>query len=104
MTEIEAKSLKTQLELYRGIVEADSMIIHTVQSTASRLLSDVITPKMKFKPGQETVELNMTEFIAIKSVVSMLSTDGGFCMMNDWIKASYITPKEEKQKILSMLR
>ena len=34
MTKMEEKSLKAQIELLKGIKDADSMILHIVQSTA----------------------------------------------------------------------
>lgn len=104
MTEMEEKSLKAQIELLKGIKEADSMILHIVQSTASQILNDVVKPKMYTKEGQTTVELTIEEFAKIRVALAQLSTDDGFCQMNSWIKEKYIDPKKEKQKILSMLQ
>lgn len=104
MTEMEEKSLKAQIELLKGIKDADNMILHTVQSTASRILNDVVKPKMYTKEGQTTVELTVEEFAKIRVCLAQLSTDEGFCQMNGWIKEKYIEPKKEKQKILSMLQ
>lgn len=104
MTEMEEKSLKAQIELYKGIRDADNMILHTVQSTASQILNNVVKPKMYTKDGQTTVELTVEEFVKIRVALAQLSTDEGFCQMNAWIKEKYIEPKKEKQKILSILQ
>lgn len=104
MTEIEIKSLKTQIELYKGIVDCDRMILHTVQSTASNVFEDIIRPKMYIKDGQETVELTIEEFKGIRNTLMKLSSNEGFAQMNSYIKSQYIEPKNEKQRILSMLK
>lgn len=104
MTEIELKSIKAQIDLLKGIKEADNMILHTVQSTASQILNDVIKPKMYTKEGQTTVELTVEEFTKIRVALSQLSSEEGFGQMNGWIKEKYIEPKKEKHRILSMLQ
>jgi len=104
MTVMEEKSLKAQIELLKGIKDADSMILHTVQSTASQILNDIIKPKMYTKEGQTTVELTVEDFTKIRVAFARLSSEEGFCEMNTWIKEKYIEPKKEKEKILSMLQ
>lgn len=104
MTEIEEKSLKAQIELYRGVCDADRMIIHTIQSSAQTVFKGIIDPKMYFKTDQKTVELSVEEFTTIRLLLGRLSSNEGFKELNGWISDGYINPKEEKLKILSMLR
>lgn len=104
MTAMEEKSLLAQIQLLKDIKDADSMIIYTVQSTASQVLNEVIKPKMYTKDGQTTVELTVEEFTKIRVALARLSSDEGFGEMNGWIKEKHIEPKKEKQKILSMLQ
>lgn len=104
MTEIEEKSLKTQLELLKGIKDADNMILYTVQSTATKVLKEVVNPKMYTEKGQTTVELTVEDFDKIRVCLTQLSSDDGFGKMNEWIKEKHIEPKKEKQRILSMLQ
>ena len=104
MTEIEEKSFKAQLELYKEVCDADRMIIHTVQSSAQTVYDNIISPKMYFKSDQKTVELSVEEFTTIRLLLGRLSSNDGFKELNSWISDSYIKPKEEKVKIISMLR
>ena len=103
MTKIEEKSLNTQIELLVAIKEADSVVLHIIQSTASEILNEVVTP-MFTKEGQKTVELTVEEFTKIRVVLAKLSSDEGFSQMNTWIKEKYLEPKKQNQKILSMLQ
>lgn len=101
---MEEKSLKVQIQLLIGIKDADNMILHIVQSTASQILNDVVKPKIYTKEGQTTVELTLEEFAKIRVCLAQLSSEEGFSQMNAWIKEKYIEPKKEKEKILKMLQ
>ena len=104
MTEMEVKSLKAQIELLKGITDADSIILHAVQLTASQILNNVVNPKMHIKEGQKKVELTVEEFAKIHVCLTQISSEEGFCQMNAWIQQKYIEPKKEKNKILSILQ
>lgn len=103
MTTIEEKSIKAQIELLKGINHADNMILNLVQSSASKILNEIIESKT-LKKDQTTVELTVEEFTKLRVILASLSSDEGFCEMNSWIKEKYIVPKKEKQNILSMLQ
>lgn len=104
MTDVEEKSLKAQIELYKGIQETDNMIIYTVQMTANKILNDIIKPKMYTKTGQTTVELTVDEFTEIRVAFAKLANDDGFEELTPWLTEKYLNPKKEKQKILGMLQ
>lgn len=104
MTELEEKSIKTQIELLKGIRDADAMILHTIKGTASQILNDIIKPKMLIRDKQAIVELSVEEFNRIRVALTQLSSDEGFGEMNSWIREKCIETKKEKQRILSMLQ
>ena len=102
MTEIEIKSLKTQIELLKGIEQDNNMILHTIRTTTSQVLSDVIKPKTQLKQNQTTVELTIEEFTKIHSHLVRLSSEEELCQINSWIE-KHIDSKKDKRKTLSML-
>jgi len=104
MTEMEEKSLKTQIELLKDINYADTMIIRVAQGNAMQIFNEFISPKMYTKDSQKTVEFTVEEFAKLRVEIVKLMNDEGFAKMNDWINLKYIEPKKEKQKILSMLQ
>lgn len=103
MTEIEEKSLKTQLTLCKEIRECDNMIIHLINDKAKTTYKKVVESKSYIKEGQENVEFTIDEFNQIKDTLQQIMNKDGMCKINSWIKEQYILPKEEKLKILSML-
>lgn len=104
MTEMEEKSFKTQIELYKNINEYDNMIIHTVHDVAARLFDKIVQPKIFMKEGQTNVEFSPEEFMQLKLALIHLSSDEGFNELDESIRERYISPKKEKLKILRMLR
>ncbi len=103
MTKLEEKNLKTQIELLEEIVQADDMILHLVQSESRSVLKEVIEPKMFMEEGQKTVEISAEEFTKLRLILARLS-EKNFEELNSYIKESYIDPKKQNKKILSMLQ
>lgn len=105
MTEIEEKSLKTQLKLSEEIHNADRMIIHLVRSSGRQLLQ-TISQKSYLKEGQTTVELTVEEFTNIRVFLARLSEqspNSEFGRINDDMVSTYLQEKETKMNILRML-
>lgn len=104
MTNIELKSLQTQLQLHKEVRDADAMILHLVR-TEARLLLDLIKNKMFFEEGQTTVELTNDEFAKIRLFLARLSataSDSDFSAISD-IMGTHIIQKSLKEQIIRML-
>ncbi len=104
MTEVEQKSFKAQLELYKRIKECDSMIIHTIQSNSSFILRELRDVKKIVDGDEKTYQLTEKQYDELLNLLKCISSTDGLNNLNAWIKESYITPKNESQKILSMLQ
>lgn len=104
MKDAEEKILKAQVVLFQEILDIDDMIINTIQNTSRRVFNDVIKDKMFFNEGQETVVLTADEFNQIRVVLARLSENDGLKQLDSYINQSYFKPKEEKLKILRMLK
>lgn len=105
MTEIEEKSLKTQLELYRGVVSDYSQICATVNSVASVVINDLMEIKEKREDkSSPNVVLTPEQYKKLMDRLNSLSSRENFKHMNNWIQEMHIAPMDEKFKILNMLR
>ncbi len=104
MTDVEIKSLKTQLTLCESIMDADKMIIYTIQDTTKAIFEKIIKPKIYRKDNDAIVEFTIEEFNELRVQLTNLISDEGLKELNSWIDKRYISPKQENKKILSMLK
>jgi hypothetical protein len=102
MTDLEIKNINAQLTLHKEIKAAENMILYYICSDASKLLNEVIKPKMWLKDNQKTVELTTDEFNQIRQFISRLDQKGLKELGNGHVE-KYIDEKEVKSKILNML-
>lgn len=102
MNEFENKNMKTQLSLLNDIIDYDSHILHCVMNEAANIYNNIINSKFKY--NDDNVELTKDEFNIIRETLENLKSIEGMRKINSWIGNSYIDPRIEKLKILSMLK
>lgn len=104
MKDSEEKILKAQVALYADITTADNMIKYHMNNAIGKIFKEIIEPKMYLEEGQTTVVLTKEEFNKLRASLQNLSKpDTMHREFDAWAESMYITPREEKMKIINLL-
>lgn len=94
-----------QITLYEDILSADNIIKYQMNCAVNKILKELVESKYPIKDGQETVEFTVEEFNKLWSVLNNLSkSETMHKEFDSWVNSDYIKPREEKIKILHILK
>jgi|AntRauMFilla1563_2_1112583.scaffolds.fasta_scaffold12744_1 hypothetical protein len=102
MTDIEIRSLKTQIELLKEINDSNKQIIYLLTTHAESIIRQHIQPNAYMKNDQKVVEFKCDDFDKLRVELDKM-TSKGLRELNGWIH-EYIDSKTQAEKIFNLLR